>query len=94
MIAFAGLSLPGAADRLRLCDEALAVDPVAEDPWWDRVATGLDITGELHICRGHLLLALGRRAEFEANLAHLLELGESTRDGLVPCPWPSHSARR
>jgi tetratricopeptide (TPR) repeat protein len=82
MIAFAGLSLPGAADRLRLCDQALAVDPEAEDPWWDQIATGLDITGELHyICRGHLLLALGRRAEFEANLAHLFELGESTGTG-------------
>ena len=49
-IAFAGLGLPGAADRLRLCDEALAVDPEAEDPWWDQIGTGMDsaITSELH----------------------------------------------
>ena len=43
-IAFAALGLPGAADRLRLCDEALAVDPDAEDPWWDQIRTGMDIT--------------------------------------------------
>ena len=79
-IAFAGLGLPGAAARLRLCDEALAVDPEAEDPWWDQIGTGMDtiITTELHMCRGHLLLALGRRADFEANRAQVVELGEAT----------------
>ena len=79
-IAFAALGLPGAADRLRLCDEALAVDPEAEDPWWDQIATGMDITitSELHMCRGHMLLALGRRAAFEANRTQVLELGETT----------------
>ena len=33
---------------------------------------------ELHLCRGHSLMALGRRAEFETNLAQLMELGETT----------------
>jgi class 3 adenylate cyclase/tetratricopeptide (TPR) repeat protein len=77
-IAFAGLGLPGAAARLRLVDEALAVDPEAEDPWWDEIATGINITGELDGLRGHLLLALGRRADFEANLAHRVARTEAT----------------
>ena len=74
----ATLGLPGAAHRLRLCDEALAFDPGAEDPWWAQLASGIDIAAALHLARGHALLALGRRAEFETNLAHVMELGEIT----------------
>ena len=50
----ATLGLPGAAHRLRLCDEALAVDPEAEDPWWAQLASGLDFAAVLHLSRGTL----------------------------------------
>ena len=43
----ATLGLPGAAHRLRLCDEALAVAPDAEDPWWAQLASGVDIGAAL-----------------------------------------------
>ena len=74
----ATLGLPGAAHRLRLCDEALAVAPDADDPWWAQLASGLDIDAALHLLRGHSLIALGRRAEFETNLAQVTELAETT----------------
>jgi tetratricopeptide (TPR) repeat protein len=74
----ATLGLPGAAHRLRLCDEALAVSPEAEDPWWAQLASGLDIDAALQMLRGHSLIALGRRAEFETNLAQVTELAETT----------------
>jgi class 3 adenylate cyclase/tetratricopeptide (TPR) repeat protein len=74
----ATLGLPGGAQRLRLCDEALAVSPGAEDPWWAQLATGVDIAGRLQLYRGHSLMVLGRRAEFETNLAQVMDLGETT----------------
>jgi hypothetical protein len=79
----ASLGLPGAAYKLRLCDEALAVDPDIEDAWWDRFASGISINAFLHIHRGHSLMALGRRAEFERNLARVREVGETTGHMLV-----------
>ena len=52
--------------------------PEAEDPWWAQLASGLDFAAVLHLLRGHSLMALGRRAEFETNLAQVTELGETT----------------
>ncbi len=75
----ATLGLPGAAHRLRLCDEALAVAPEAEDPWWDQLAyRPRQHRGAAPLLPGHSLLALGRRAEFETNLAQVTKLGETT----------------
>ena len=51
--------------------------------WWDQLATGVDIAALLHLFRGHALMALGRRAEFETNLAQLIELGETTGNMVV-----------
>jgi len=78
MIIWATLGVPGAERRLRWCDEALAVDPDSEDPWWGQLGTSLDVTGEVRLCRGHALLVLGRRTDYEANLEELMELAEST----------------
>ena len=88
MIAFAGLSLPGAADRLRLCDEALAVDPEAEDPWWDQIATGLDITdGAPHLPRTSAARARpARRVRGQPRPPPRAR--RVNRDGLVPCHGP------
>ena len=74
----ATLGLPGASHRLRMCDEALAVAPETDDPWWAQLASGLDVTTLLHLARGHSLMALGRRSEFETNLAHVTELAETS----------------
>jgi class 3 adenylate cyclase/tetratricopeptide (TPR) repeat protein len=82
-IANATLGLPCAARRLRLCDEAMAVAPEVEDPWWVQLATGVNVASALHVFRGQSLMALGRRTEFESDLAQLKELGETTGNMLA-----------
>jgi tetratricopeptide (TPR) repeat protein len=80
MLALATLGAPGAARRLRWCDEALAVDPVVQDPQWDEIGLGMDVdvAGELLQCRQQSLLALGQRAAFEAGLSQLEVLAEAS----------------
>ena len=41
------------------------------------------------MCRGHSLMALGRRAEFETNLAQVMELGETTGNTCRSSAWPT-----
>src|SRR5439155_8294024 len=68
-IANATLGLPCAARRLRLCDEAMAVAPEVEDPWWVQLATGVNVASALHVFRGQSLMAPGQRTEFESHPA-------------------------
>jgi tetratricopeptide (TPR) repeat protein len=76
-IVFAIAGTPGAAERLRLCDDGLRSwsEP---DAWWDRLGLKLDFSSFLLIFRGHALLGLGRRDDYEANHARYLAMGERT----------------
>ncbi len=75
---FATLGLPGAAHRLQLLDEALAVPTDVEDPWLTELGTRVDITQFLDAYKAHDLIGLGRRGDFERQLARLNEIAEST----------------
>ena len=76
--AFAMLGLPGAGRRLQLIDEALAVPADAQDPWLTTLGTRVDITQFLDAYRAHDLIGLGRRSEFQRQLARLNDIAEST----------------
>ena len=52
-----------------------AVAPDAHDRWWDQLGAGFQLTSALHVLRGHELLVLGRRREFEAHLADMAARG-------------------
>ena len=79
----ATLGLPGAATRLRMFDDALAVPSTAADPSWDLVATHLDVAGLLLTYRAHSLMALGRRRDVEDDIAYVKSYGETTGDALA-----------
>lgn len=77
-VVFATFGLPGATRRLRMCDEALAVGSDADDRSWDRLASSVDELAYLEPYRGHSLLGLGRRSDFEANIATMEGIARTT----------------
>jgi tetratricopeptide (TPR) repeat protein len=94
MTATAGL--PGAADRLRLLDDALAVAPDAPDEWWSRIASAVDLQIFTTLWRGHALLAIGRRADFEGVIEAARRDGEATGNAIgraTPYTWGAVLAR-
>lgn len=82
-LVFATLGLPDPGKRLRYCDEGLNISDDAADPWSGRLGSDQDLTGRFQVVRAHSLLGLGRRADYEACITEVTDLGRATGE-LIP----------
>jgi tetratricopeptide (TPR) repeat protein len=73
LLSLSMLGLPGAARRLELAEQGLAIPADAPDPWHERLGLHLDMSLYQEGYRGHALLAMGDRAGFEADAHRALE---------------------